>query len=141
MSGFWNDAQLAGGNVLAHQLRFVHSGEDVFVSGDQQRGNIDGLQGFDGVGAGGHAALHLGDVLRIMRNAPSTRSGRISRVVLPNSFGIIDSKNGSVPRSRTSLAACRRPARASGPSAGALVLHNPSAATRPRCFLQNSNST
>ena len=34
-------------------------------------------------------ATFSGDILRIMRSAPSTRSGRISRVVLPNSFGIM----------------------------------------------------
>ena len=58
-------------------------------------------------------ATFSGDILRIMRSAPSTRSGRLSLVVLPSSLGIILSKNGSVPRSKTSAAACKRPALAS----------------------------
>ena len=37
------------------------------------------------------------DIFRIMRKAPSTRSGRLSRVVLPISFGTMLSKKGSVP--------------------------------------------
>ena len=38
------------------------------------------------------------DIFLIMRNAPSTRSGRLSRVVLPINFGTMLSKKGSVPR-------------------------------------------
>ena len=78
------------------------------------------------------SATFPADIFRIMRRAPSTRSGRLSRVVCPINFGTMLSKKGSVPRSSTSAAACNRPALASGESGGALVLHSASAATRPR---------
>src|SRR5271166_2228516 len=61
MSSFGDHAHLASLNVLVHEFGFVQAGEDVFVPGDYECGNIDGFQCFDRVGTRGHAALDLRD--------------------------------------------------------------------------------
>ncbi len=129
MPGFRNHAQLAARNMLPHQFGLVHAGKDVFVPGHNETRRVGTLMVFKVSTESGRSAMprctcatSSGDIFRIMRRAPSTRSGRISRVVLASRRGIMLSKNGSVPRSRTSFAAARRPARASAESAGAFVL-------------------
>src|SRR5229473_1676557 len=136
-----DDFHLARGNILPHQIRLRRTRQDVLITGDEQGGHVDGLQVGHRIRPLGHALLYLGDVLRIMRSAPSTRSGRLSRVVLPSSLGTMLSKNGVVPRCNTSAAACKRLALASGESDGAFVLNRARAATRPRYRRQNSNNT
>src|SRR5579862_5952008 len=43
VGGFRDDFQLAVGDVLAHQFGFVHARQVVFVAGNEERWNIDGL--------------------------------------------------------------------------------------------------
>ena len=59
----------------------------------------------------------IGDTLRVNARIPVDRFVEDGDVVLPNRRGTIDCRNGSTPRSRTSLAACNRAARASASQA------------------------
>src|SRR5271163_1089382 len=45
--GLGNHAQLAAGYVLMHHFGFVHARQNILVSGDHKRPNIDALQRID----------------------------------------------------------------------------------------------
>ena len=45
MSSLPDHAHFAAGNMLAHQLSLVRSGQPIFLSGDQQCGDINCAQG------------------------------------------------------------------------------------------------
>jgi hypothetical protein len=62
MAGPGDHSHFATGYVLAYKFGFVAARENVFVTCDQQRRNIDGLQCIHRVWAFGHTTLHLSDV-------------------------------------------------------------------------------
>jgi len=63
VAGFGDYFQLAASNVPPHEFSFVDARQNILVSGNQQRGDVDGLEGIDGVWALGHATLNLSNIL------------------------------------------------------------------------------
>jgi len=102
VSGLSDDFQFTASDILLHQFCVRQAGQHVFIPRDNQSRDIDGLQRCNESGRSAMPrctpATSSGDIRRIIRRAPSTRSGREWRVVSPINFGSILSKNGSVPR-------------------------------------------